>query len=275
MKYLNGLELAGFIKERQAKQVRALRQSWKVIPRLAILKTHVDPVSEVYIAKKLEYAKDIFIEVDVYEESLENLPDRIYELNNDKTVHGIVLQLPIIALERTDEIVSQIAPEKDVDGLGPQAIYIPAAVQAIDWLLSGYNINLLGKDIVIVGQGRLVGKPLHALWKRQGLAVRVIDKPSDDFKDLIGKPDVIVSATGSVGLITRDILKPGAIVVDAGTNTEKGRLVGDVASDVYDLDDIIITPKIGGVGPLTVAALMDNVITAARKVANVSGQMDL
>lgn len=274
MKYLNGAEIAGFIKERQAKQVRALRQSWKVLPKLAIIKTHADPVSDKYIEKKLEYAKDILVEVDVYEQPSSSLVDLIKKLNSDETVHGIILQLPIDNPEFTDEIVNKIAAEKDVDGLSDKSDYVSATAQAIDWLLSAYNINLFGKDIVIIGKGRLVGRPLFELWSNQGLKPRVIGI-DDNLQAEVGKPDILVSATGVSGLVTRSIIKPGAVVVDAGTSNENGKIVGDVAEDVYSLDDITITPKIGGVGPLTIAALMDNVIRSARRVADVSGQKDL
>lgn len=275
MKYLDGNEIVGFIKERQAKQVRALRQSWKVIPKLAIIQTHKNPVSDKYIEKKLNYARDVLIEVDNYVEISENLPELIAKLNHDDSVHGIIVQLPINRPEKTDEIVALIDPSKDVDGLGPSAEYISATVMAIDWMMSGYNINLLGKDIVIIGKGRLVGAPLLAHWLNQGLKVRAVDESSGDLNVAVGNPDILISAAGSPGLVTRSLVKPGAVVVDAGTSTDEGRVVGDVSDDVYKLDDIAITPKIGGVGPLTVAALFDNVIRSARRVADIKGQQDI
>lgn len=275
MKYLNGSEIAGFIKERQAKQVRALRQSWRVVPKLAIIKTHSNAVSDKYIEKKLEYAKDILIEVDVYQQPSPELASLINRLNSDQNVHGIIVQLPIDDPEMTDEVLSHMDPSKDVDGLSSKESFTPATALAIDWLLSAYNINLFGKDIVIVGSGRLVGRPLYDLWVSQGLKPRIIDNSTIDLKSAIGQPDILVSATGVANLITKDMVKPGAVIVDAGTSSENGQIIGDVADDVYNLDDITITPKIGGVGPLTVAALMDNVIRSARRVADQTGQQDL
>lgn len=274
-KYLNGSEIVGFIKERQAKQVRALRQSWRVIPKLAIIKTHDNPVSDKYIEKKLEYAKDILIEVDVYKEPSKNLPMLIERLNKDESVHGIIIQLPIDEVDKTEELVNLIDKNKDVDGLGENAAYTSATAMAIDWLLSAYNVNLFGKDIVILGKGRLVGGPLYDLWTKQSLKIRVIDQAKDNLAEIVGTPDILVTATGSLSIVTRELVKPGAIIVDAGTTSENGQIVGDVSEDVYSLDDITITPKIGGVGPVTVAALFDNVIRAARVIAEKKGQQDL
>lgn len=267
--------MAGFIEERQAKQVRALRQSWRVLPRLAIVQTHHDAVSDKYVEKKIAYANEILVEVDSYVEPQASVADLISKLNADESVHGIIVQLPIENPEQTAEIVNLVDPAKDVDGLGDNADYTPATVVAIDWLLSAYNIDLFGKDIVIVGRGRLVGGPLAKHWEAQGLKPRIIGSDVKDISTEVGQPDILVSATGVAGLITKQMIKPGAIVVDAGTSSENGVLKGDVSDEVRALDDITITPLIGGVGPLTIAALIDNVIRAARVVADKKGQQDL
>jgi methylenetetrahydrofolate dehydrogenase (NADP+)/methenyltetrahydrofolate cyclohydrolase len=136
---------------------------------------------------------------------------------------------------------------------------------AIDWLLAGYNINLVGKKIAIVGKGRLVGAPLSRLWQEQGRDVTVFDQQSgDDFGPKLLQYDVIVTAVGKPRLIDADSVKIGAVVIDAATSSENGEIVGDVSEAVRARDDITITPEKGGVGPLTVTALFDNVIRAAR-----------
>jgi methylenetetrahydrofolate dehydrogenase (NADP+)/methenyltetrahydrofolate cyclohydrolase len=275
MKLLSGAEIAGFIMERQAKQVRALRQSWRVIPRLAIIQTHDDTVSDKYVAKKIEYANDILVDVDSYKVNQNEVEELIDKLNKDNLIHGIIVQLPIEDPSQTDIIVSKIAPEKDVDGLTENSQFLPATAQAIDWLVAGYGVELFGKKIVVIGKGKLVGGPIAALWLKQNLNVLVADSKTENLELVVHDADVIVSAAGKPGLVTRKMVKPGSVVIDAGTANSNGSIVGDVADDVRELDDISITPKIGGVGPLTIAALIDNVIRAARVVADKEGQKDL
>lgn len=275
MKILNGLELASYIKERQAKQVRSLRQSWRVIPRLAIVRTGDNSVIDTYMRLKRAYGEDILVEVDVYNSSDSELLTKIKELNDDDNVHGIIIQLPLANPEQTEAAVNLVLPEKDVDGLGLNSLFIPATAMAIDWLLAGYNVELKGREIAIIGNGRLVGAPLFALWKSANLNVSVYDDQTCDLADAIKTVDVIVSATGVPGLIKSSMIKQKAAIVDAGTASEGGKIVGDVADDVRERTDLAITPIKGGVGPLTIAALFDNVITAARRVADEKGQQDL
>lgn len=283
MKILNGAELKDFIKERQAKQVRGLRQSWKVFPRLVIFYSNEDPVIETYMRLKISYAEDILIEAEKRFVSPENLAKEIQKANLDETIHGIIVQLPLkkssgekIEGEELRCILNQISPEKDVDGLSGD-IFISATAQAINWLLVGYNIELRNKKIAIVGQGLLVGRPLSNMWLKSGYDVTVFDKNnSAEMKECLSKFDIVVSATGVPGLITSEMLKPNVVVVDAGTASENGIIKGDVAEEVrQNRKDVTITPKIGGVGPLTIASLIDNVIISARKIANRKGQQDL
>jgi methylenetetrahydrofolate dehydrogenase (NADP+)/methenyltetrahydrofolate cyclohydrolase len=275
MRLLDGLELRGYIMERQAKQVRALRQSWRVIPKLAIIQTIDDPVIDTYVRMKRGYGEDILVDVDIYKIDQSDLMTQIETLNNDDSVHGIITQLPLADPSQTDEAVNAVAAEKDVDGLGEDAMLTPATALAIDWLLAGYNIELAGKEIAIVGNGRLVGAPLAKLWRSAGYNVNVYDKSTEDVPGKLRNADVIVTATGVPALIKADMVKQGAVIVDAGTAAEHGKIVGDVAPEVRELDDVTITPIKGGVGPLTVAALFDNVIQAARTVAEREGQKDL
>lgn len=264
MTKLDGKELADYIKERQAKQVRHLRQGYNIEPKLAIIQTIDDPVIDTYVGLKKEYGADILIDVDVHKIKQTDLMPTIETLNNDQSVHGIILQLPLEDTTQTDEAVNAVAPQKDVDGLGEGAIHTPATAMAIDWLLAGYNIELHNKAIAIVGKGRLVGGPLAHLWETTGYNVTVCDSTTEDLKSVLRRSEVIVTATGQPGLIQSQMLQPGAVVVDAGTAAEHGKIVGDIAADVRERDDLIITPEKGGVGPLTVTALFDNVINAAK-----------
>lgn len=275
MKILDGSELSGFIKERQSKQVRALRQSWKVFPKLAIIHTSDSPVVATYMRLKRQYGEDILIDVEFYHPAEDQLINQIKTLNSDDSVHGIIVQLPLSNPDQVEAALAVINPEKDVDGLTGKSSYVPATAMAINWLLVGYDIDLTDKKIAIVGKGRLVGAPLIELWKKQGLDVTVCDSKTTDLAGVLKLSDVIVAATGRPGLISSDMIKKGAVVVDAGTASEQGKIVGDVAMDVRERDDITITPIKGGVGPLTVAVLFDNVIAAARKIADQKGQQDL
>jgi methylenetetrahydrofolate dehydrogenase (NADP+)/methenyltetrahydrofolate cyclohydrolase len=267
-KLLNGSELVGYIKERQAKQVRALRQAWQVFPRLAIVKPlGSSQVIDTYVRMKGRYGDDILIETVVETLSEADMPAALERLNADDTIHGIIVQLPLDDESRTEEIVNMIAPEKDVDGLGKNAVFESATAGAIAWLLAGYGVELRGKKLAVVGNGRLVGAPLVKMWRESDYDVTVLTRKNTDLKDVLKLGDVIITATGSPHLITTDMIKPGAVVVDAGTASENGVIVGDLDPAVRLRDDLTITPEKGGVGPLTIARLFDHVITAAQKTA--------
>ena len=268
MRELNGSELAGFIKERQAKQVRALRQAWHINPRLAIVTDVENPVIETYMRLKQRYGADILIDVEIHRVPAGGALEVIQELNNRDDVQGIILQLPISNPEQTEELLESIREDKDVDGLRKRAIFQAATPTAISWLLAGYGVDLKGKKVAIVGRGRLVGAPLEKIWLKSDVDVTVFEK-GDDLSQLINY-DIIVSATGVPGLIKSRMIKPKAVVIDAGTASENGKIIGDASEEVRQRNDVIITPKKGGVGPLTVSALFDNVITACLKIANQS-----
>lgn len=268
MRELNGSELAGFIKERQAKQVRALRQAWHINPRLAIVTDVENPVIETYMRLKQRYGADILIDVEIHRVPAGGALEVIQELNNRDDVQGIILQLPISNSDQTEELLESIREDKDVDGLRKRAIFQAATPTAISWLLAGYGVDLKNKKVAIVGRGRLVGAPLEKMWLKSGVDVTVFEK-GDDLSQLTNY-DIIVSATGVPGLIKSQMVKAKAVVVDAGTASENGKIVGDVSEEVRQRNDVIITPKKGGVGPLTVSALFDNVITACLKIANQS-----
>ncbi|HUP26604.1 MAG TPA: bifunctional 5,10-methylenetetrahydrofolate dehydrogenase/5,10-methenyltetrahydrofolate cyclohydrolase [Candidatus Limnocylindrales bacterium] len=267
MKLLNGKELAGFIKERQAQQVRSLKQASNIVPRLAIIRTNPDPVVDTYMRLKSQYGEDIGVPVDVHTVLQPEALKRIEQLNTDPQVSGIIVQIPLPDPSQTDTILSAVTPQKDVDGLAANTIYDAPTPIAISWLLAGYNVELNGKRIVIVGHGRLVGSPLLKMWQASNYDVAVADKSTADLAALTLGADVVVTATGKPGLITSAMVKEGAVIVDAGVATDKNGLAGDVAPDLRQRPDITITPENGGVGPLTVCALFDNVIRAARAQA--------
>ncbi len=264
MKLLNGKELADFIKLRQAQQARALIQAHDITPKLAIVQVKQDPVIDTYVRLKKRYGADIDIEVESHHPKQEEAPQVIQRLNEDDSVHGIIVQLPLADPSETDAIVNLVAPEKDVDALGKDAVFEPATPMAIMWLLAGYNVDLRGKKVLLIGRGKLVGAPLEKILKSSEVDVTVADRNTENLGEKTQDADVIVTATGSPAILYPDMIKEGAVVVDAGVASEDGKTVGDVAPELYDRDDLTITPAKGGVGPLTVCALFDNVLRAAR-----------
>lgn len=263
MKLLYGSEIAGYMKENQAHQVKSLR-SRKIVPKLVILRDNDNPVITKYVQLKQRYGEDIGVIVEDW--CCDDLEEAIKQANCDENVHGIIVQLPLKDITKTDEVVKLITPEKDVDGLAGGKIFDSATATAINWLLAGYDIKLAQMKLAIVGHGRLVGKPLEKMWEDSGYDVTIFDRGSDlsELKNY----DLIVCATGVPHLIEDKMVKPGAVIVDAGTASEGGVLVGDVDDSVRNRTDLAaITPKVGGVGPLTVTALFEHVLIAAKNTA--------
>ena len=257
MKELNGRELAGYIKERQAHQVRHLR-AIKKFPKLVIFYDNDNPVILKYISLKERYGADILIDVETRKINAANAEAELRAAADDPAVSGIIVQLPLN--ECSEDILQLIPNKKDVDGLRGERD--TATAMAIHWLLTGYAVELPSLKLAIVGRGKLVGAPLLKMWGESGYDVTMFHR-GDDLTQLVNY-DVVVTATGVPGLITSEHLKRGAVVVDAGTASENGVIKGDISDEVRaERDDLTITPVIGGVGPLTVAMLFENVIRAA------------
>lgn len=262
-KLLNGSELAGFVKQRQARQVRMLRQAHHIIPKLVIIMSEqASPVITTYVRMKEQYGADILIETEIVACAQADMPIMIQRANSDDSVHGIIVQLPLDNPEETSSIVDMIAPEKDVDGLGEHSKFVSATAEAIDWLLAGYSVSLEGKKITLLGNGKLVGKPLAEMWRAAGHTVVTLDQASENIDETLLASDIIVSATGQPRVLHEANVPKNAIVVDAGTVSEDGQIVGDTAPELQIRRDLIITPPKGGVGPLTVVLLFDHVIQA-------------
>ena len=258
MKILNGKELAGFIKERQAHQVRSLSNK----PKLLIIRDSDNPVITKYVQLKINYGTDIGVIVEDYQaKTIDDIANKIQAANIDPTIHSIIIQLPLTNKSKTDELCNLINPEKDVDGLGVKAKFDSATATAINWLLAGYDIKLDHQKIALVGRGKLVGAPLYRMFTNSGYDVTLFHRGSDLTK-LINY-DIIITATGQPNLIQNSMVKPNAVIVDAGTASEDGVLKGDLAPEVHKRTNLAaITPTTGGVGPLTVACLFDHVIQA-------------
>ena len=258
-KILNGRELAGFIKERQAHQVRGLGKQ----PKLLIIRDSDNPVITKYVNLKIRYGEDIGVSVEDFRaNNPEEIRTKILRANSDPSISGIIIQLPLTDKSQTDSLCDLISPEKDVDGLGSNAKFDSATATAINWLLAGYDIKLANQKIAIVGRGKLVGAPLFKMFTNSGYDVSLLHR-GDDLTTLT-EYDIIITATGVPNLIASSMVKPGTIIIDAGTASEDGHLKGDVADEVRTRTDLAaITPITGGVGPLTVTCLFDHVLQSA------------
>jgi len=271
MKLIGGLELAESIKRRHAREVRELRNSG-VVPKLAIVQIKDDPVINTYVRLKQQYGKDIGAEVEVHKIGQNEARELLNKLSNSAKVHGIIVQLPLVDPAQTEEIVNLVNPDKDVDALGQNSKFEPATPMAILWLLAEHDIELQGKHVLLIGRGKLVGMPLERILRSSGIDVQTIGRDITDLPLHALAADVIITATGSPAILYPDMIKQGAVVVDAGVASESGKKVGDLAPEVYERDDLTITPPKGGAGPLTVCALFENLIKAAAEQTSSVGR---
>lgn len=249
-----------------------------IAPRLFVVAVGDNPVSSSYIHTKQKKAEEIGIDLEIKSFSAETTKAEILDflraLNENPQVHGIVVQLPLPENLETQEILDGILPEKDVDCLtsvnnqklvhAEPLIFLPPAAAAILKILDYCKVDLSSREILLVGSGDLVGKPLAALLLQRGINFRLANEFTEDIEALAKKADVLISATGQPGLIKGEMIKNQAIVIDAGTaGSEGGALQGDVDFAEAASRASLITPVPGGVGPVTVAMLLKNVIKAA------------
>lgn len=250
---LSGTDLAAYIQERHYRQVQGLG----FVPKLVDLHASSDRRTEAYLKVKSTYAAQIGVKFEICrpQPETDQITRQIQLLNQDPTVNGLMVQLPLPESVDTDAVVTAIAPAKDIDGLSPKADYPPATPTGILWLLAGHNLDYKGKVITVVGQGRLVGAPLSKMLADSGAQVIRCDLTTKNLTAETLKADIVVAAAGQKNLIKPGMVKSGAAVIDAA---------GDVDPALLDDETLKITPPAGAVGPMTVAALFDNLIRAAQ-----------
>jgi methylenetetrahydrofolate dehydrogenase (NADP+) / methenyltetrahydrofolate cyclohydrolase len=236
-----------------------------VTPRLAILQAGNDLASTTYIKMKQRYGESIGAQVDHHTTSSELAPLQalMQKLNVETSVHGIIIQLPLPDTSITDEVVSLINTDKDVDGLTGRGRFRSATAMAVLQLLAAYDITVANQRVVMVGSGRLVGAPLARLLAEHQANLTVCDKYTTDLPGATKAADIIISATGVGGLITPNMVHNGAVVVDVGTAEDDGAIVGDADPRLLDNQTLKISPAKGGVGPVTVAMLFEQLLDAA------------
>lgn len=247
-----------------------------VKPHLVIVLVGDNEASQIYVRNKLKAAEKVGIVADVVclpaDVSQQVLGDKIVELNHDNAVHGIVVQQPLPEGLSIDEVVEKIAPEKDVDGFGISNIgklvqnlgggIIAATPKAVLNMLVSTGVALAGKHAVIIGRSKIVGRPLAALLLNHDCTVTVAHTKTRNLADLVRTADIVVAACGQPKLVKKDWLKKGAVVIDVGINRVGGRLCGDV--DFENAAEVcsFISPVPRGVGPMTVAMLLENTFEA-------------
>lgn len=260
---LDGDELASYIKQRHSGEIRAMR----IKPKLAIIMhANAGIATRTYVERtKKGYAVDIGAECEIHEVTLDQagVIELIEKLNNDASVHGIIVQLPYPDVD-TEAVVAAVAPHKDIDGLNPDSNFDMPTPQAILWILAAYNISYKDKKVAVVGQGRLVGAPVADMLESSGALVTRCDSSTKDLAAVTLEADIVISATGIAKLIKPDMIRPGTVIVGAGTSDVGGSTKGDLDKELYKDDTLKVARNTGGVGPVTVAALFDNLLIAAR-----------
>ncbi|QNQ83887.1 bifunctional methylenetetrahydrofolate dehydrogenase/methenyltetrahydrofolate cyclohydrolase [Lactobacillus sp. PV037] len=273
---LEGRTLATQIKNKIKKEVIQLKENG-VVPTICVIQVGEDPASTIYLRKKKEFAQSVGIkEISLrfsQEITQQELIDKIKELNADAAINAIMVQLPLPQQIDEQAIFETIAPQKDVDGFHPynqgklwqgDSQIMPATVRGILSLIDSYELDLVGKNTLIIGRSVIVGKPLASQLLARDATVTIAHSKTQDLSALTKKADIIVSDVGQANLITSKMLKQGVVLLDVGINRVNGRVVGDVAFEDCKVKASAITPVPGGIGPLTVASLMEQVVILTR-----------
>ncbi len=269
---MDGKGLAERVRAEVAQDVAALDRP----VGLATVLVGDDPASEIYIKRKQEACREVGIEPFDHKLSAETTEEELLQvvsdLNADDHVTGILCQLPLPDQIDEDRIIRSIAPIKDVDGFHPfsaghllqgSPTFVAATPAGIMEILREYEVELIGARAVVVGRSNIVGKPMALLLLAEHATVTICHSRTRDLGDVVREADVVVAAVGRAGMITAEMVREGATVVDVGINRVEGKVVGDVAPDVQGKAGLL-TPVPGGVGPMTIASLLRNTVKAAR-----------
>ena len=274
---LDGKHLANIRANVLQKQVLNLKKAG-IQPQFCVINIGNDPSSKIYLKTKKRRADQIGIKQKLFQlpsnVTQKNLLELIDRLNNEKNVNGIMIQLPVPKQIILNEALAAIDPDKDVDCLTPANVgrlwqgdhfVEPATAHGILALLDYYHINLKGKNAVIIGRSSIVGKPLAALLLEKDATVSILHLKTKNLTEYTKKADILVSATGEHNLVTADMIKKNAVIIDVGISRFNGKIVGDVDFEHVAPIASFITPVPGGIGPLTVESLMEQVIQLTRR----------
>ena len=279
---IDGKLVSAKIRAEVAKEVEEFKAKTGITPGLAVILVGEDPASTVYVRNKhkacVESGMNSYQIKLPKETTEEELLNKIDELNADDNVHGILVQLPLPKHISEEKVINKISPKKDVDAFSEENVgkimigrydFLPCTPAGVMELLRHYNVEISGKECVVVGRSNIVGKPMSLLLLAENGTVTTCHSRTKDLAFHTKRADILVVAIGRPNFISADMIKPGAVVIDVGINRgEDGKLCGDV--DYKNAFDIAskITPVPGGVGPMTISILMKNTLIAAKKMVN-------
>lgn len=280
MNILDGKKCSQEILDKIKEKVDALKSSNKRVPGLAVIIVGNNPASKIYVNSKVKacekvgfYSKEIFLDENI---SQAELLENIQALNNDNKIDGILVQLPLPKHLNEDEICNAIDTSKDVDGfkaenlgkvmLGKEDGMVPCTPQGIMYLLDSIkDINLYGMNGVVIGRSNIVGKPISSLLINRGVTTTICNSRTKNIEDVLRNADIIIAALGKPKFLKENMVKSGAIIIDVGINRVDGKLCGDVDFENVSKLASFITPVPGGVGPMTIAMLLNNTLRAYEK----------
>lgn len=280
MNILDGKKHSQEILDKIKEKVDILKNSNKRVPGLAVIIVGNNPASKIYVNSKVKacekvgfYSKVIFLDETI---SQSELLENINSLNNDENIDGILVQLPLPKHLNEDEICNAIDTSKDVDGfktenlgkvmLGKEDGMVPCTPQGIMYLLDSIkNINLYGMNGVVIGRSNIVGKPISSLLINRGVTTTVCNSKTKNIEEILRNADIIIAALGKPKFLKENMVKEGAIIIDVGINRVDGKLCGDVDFENVSKLASFITPVPGGVGPMTIAMLLNNTLRAYNK----------
>ncbi|MDG1843365.1 MAG: bifunctional methylenetetrahydrofolate dehydrogenase/methenyltetrahydrofolate cyclohydrolase FolD [Nitrospinaceae bacterium] len=275
MSIIDGKKVSSHIKDDIAAEVKMLKNKTGKTPGLAVVLVGDDPASAVYVKNKNKTCKNIgfqsFEHILPENTSEDKLLNLINELNNDDQVNGILVQLPLPSHISSSKILVSINPQKDVDGFHLEnvgrlvtgnALFKPCTPAGIIKLLDEYKIEIEGKNAVIIGRSNIVGKPVSFLLLERNATVTICHSRTKDLPSITRSADILIAAIGKPNFVSLDMVKNNAVVIDVGINRLDGKLVGDVDFASVSKQASLITPVPGGVGPMTIAMLMENTLQA-------------
>ena len=276
---IDGKLISNQIKTELSKEVEQLKEKYGRSPKLAVILVGENPASHVYVRNKEKACEKVGIENLLIKKddtiSEEELLEIITQLNNDDTVDGILVQLPLPSHINEMKVIEAISPKKDVDGFHPESAaslflgkdgFVPCTPAGVMELLDAINYDLNGKEVVVVGRSNNVGKPVALLALQKNATVTIAHSRTTNLKEVCARADVLIAAVGKAEMISAEYVKEGAVVIDIGINRKAdGKLCGDVKFDEVAPKTSAITPVPGGVGPMTVTLLMKNTVEAYKR----------
>ena len=277
---IDGKAIAAKVKAEAAKEVEALKEKG-IEPGMAVVLVGEDPASKIYVNNKKKACAEVGIYSEEYllssETTQEELLSLVEKLNADPKIHGILVQSPLPKHLNEKLITEHIDPNKDVDAFHAYNVgkimigdfsFLPCTPAGVIELIHSTGVSIEGKNCVVIGRSNIVGKPMAMLLLHNNGTVTVCHSRTKGLADICREADILVAAVGRAKLVTADMVKPGAVVIDVGMNRENGKLCGDVDFDAVSQKASFITPVPGGVGPMTIATLMQNTLTAAKRQNN-------